>query len=164
MFPNLRSDIAKSFCKQEFDDGIISLIDIFEYDVYIVRTDEHKICTCVDFVTKQSNKRCEKCLGIGYKISIDKIKGHAQNYNTPSMQSATREKNTGKIYYTKPEYSVKHGDIFVELSKMEISRVYKTQHEYISSNNDHIYTKSFTAPMKIYEDAFIQQFKKKVGL
>ena len=60
---------------KNFDEHIIKLIDMLEYDMWAVIKDEHIDCVCRNFETDQGKAGCPYCFGTGRKVKIKKIKG-----------------------------------------------------------------------------------------
>ena len=58
---------------KNFDEHIIKLIDMLEYDMWAVIKDKHIDCVCKNFETDQGKAGCPYCFGTGRKVKIKKI-------------------------------------------------------------------------------------------
>ena len=117
-----------------FDENILKLIDLLEYDMYIVEPNPKIDCVCKDYDTKQGNPLCPRCLGTGQKIKIRKIKGVRQPDETPNENTrVTTEKGW---YFFKDQYKVHCGELLVWNNTVEkITEV----NQYCSDSNMPVY-------------------------
>lgn len=69
---------------ERFNKGILDIIKTCSYEFYIINRNLDIQCTCVSHATKQADATCGKCLGTGYKITIKKIRGAAQDSQLPA--------------------------------------------------------------------------------
>ena len=101
-----------------FDENIIALIDMLEYDMYIVQPNEKIDCVCKNYDTKQGNK----------------IKGVRQpdNISYESM-GVTTEKGW---YFFKNDYKVHRGDLIIWNN--EVEEIVKVD-RYCSDSNMPVY-------------------------
>lgn len=96
-----------------FDGGILNMIKIHSYDVFIVNRIKNVKCTCVEHSTKQANIACEKCLGTGNKIKIRKIHCAAQDTKLPPTFRADTFM-VARNYFIENKYIVNEEDIIVD--------------------------------------------------
>lgn len=117
-----------------FDENIIALIDMLEYDMYVVQPDPSIDCVCKNYDTKQGDPRCPRCLGTGQKIKIRKIKGVRQPDNIAyESMGITTEKGW---YFFKNDYKVHRGDLLIWNN--EVEEIVKVD-RYCSDSNMPVY-------------------------
>lgn len=141
-----------------FDENIIALIDMLEYDMWLIAPDKHIDCVCKSFETKQADKHCQKCFGIGYKIKIRKIKGVRQ----PTQISTSELKVTTEtgVYFFKKDYGIKEDDIIVWGN--EIEQVTRTD-RFCSDSRTPVYFRCDTKPKKSNYNIFLKNLSKVIN-
>jgi len=105
---------------QWIDKEIKKIIELFEYDMYVVRVDTKIDCTCKDFTTKQGDPRHKLCLGTGQQIKIMKIKGASHEGHTSLISQENNDIGLGNIYYFKSNNCLNEGDLIVDKGKISI--------------------------------------------
>ena len=100
-----------------FDENILAIIDLLEYDMYIVQPDFKINCVCKDYDTKQGNPLCPRCLGTGQKIKIRKIRGVRQPDD--GLYSGARATVEKSWYYFKNDYKIRPGDYLIWNNRIE---------------------------------------------
>lgn len=141
-----------------FDEHILSLIDMLEYDMWLISIDEHINCVCKNFDTKQAYKFCPRCLGTGHKITIKKIKGVRQPGSQSSFAIGTSTE-TG-IYFFKHDYKIKDNDLIVWHD--EIEQVMKTE-RFCSDAQKPVYFRCETILKKTNREAFLKNLYRALG-
>ena len=117
-----------------FDENILALFDLLEYDMYIVQPDPKIDCVCRNYETKQGDPMCPRCLGTGHKIKIRKIKGVRQpDDNTNKGNKVTTEECW---YFFRNQYQVHAGDLIVWNNRIE--KIVKVE-RYCSDSNMPVY-------------------------
>ena len=58
--------------------ALMVLIQLMEVPVWLIQTNKHINCTCMDPVSKHGDPFCENCLGLGHKITIREARAHLQ--------------------------------------------------------------------------------------
>ena len=141
-----------------FDENIIRLIDMLEYDMYIVQLNPRVDCTCKNYDTKQGHPFCPRCLGTGQKIKIRKIKGVRQpdNLSYESM-GITSEKGW---YFFKNDYKVHRGDLLIWNN--EVEEIVKVD-RYCSDSNTPVYYYCEVVPKKSDTRVFLRNFYRAIG-
>lgn len=131
---------------------------MFEYDMWLISPDKHIDCICKNYDTKQAKRNCKRCLGLGYKIKIKKIKGVRQP-GTMSAAGIQLTTETG-IYFFKQDYHIKDDDLIVWHD--EIEQVTKTE-RHCSDAQKPVYFRCETKPKKADNDIFLINFYKAIG-
>ena len=141
-----------------FDENILKIIDMLEYDMYVVQPNQNVDCVCKNFDTKQGHPRCPRCLGTGQKIKIRKVRGVRQpdNLSYDSM-GITTEKGW---YFFKKDYKIRRGDLMVWNN--EVEEVVKVD-RYCSDSNIPVYYYCEVVPKKADNRVFLTNFYKAVG-
>ena len=136
-----------------FDENIIALIDLLEYDMWLVLPDFHVKCVCQNFETKDGNKFCPYCLGTGYKVKIKKIKGVRQPDSLEGMYG--KYKTEFGVYFFKNEYPVKEKAYIVWHDEIEeITHVER----FCSDAQKPVYNRVETIPKKTGTETFLKIF------
>lgn len=140
-----------------FDENIIALIDLLEYDIYIVQPDPKINCVCKNYDTKQGDPLCPRCLGTGQKIKIKKIKGVRQPDGIPYQDAqVTAEKS---VYFFKSQYRVHAGDYLIWNNRIE--KIMKVE-QYCSDSNIPVYYYCEVARKKTDVRPFLVNFYRAV--
>lgn len=143
-----------------FNDKVYEILDKFSYDVFIIQHNKDFKCTCVNFNTNQADPNCPKCLGMGYKIKIRKIKAASQETTIPSTMKPTNTIMIAKNYYIKSMYPVRENNIIVDDD--EIYYVYKKSLNN-SFHGEKVYQKCLCPVKKLDSKIFMQNFNKIIG-
>ena len=109
---------------KKFNDGIMNIIKMHSYYFYIVQRNTDISCTCVTHSTSQASPECPKCLGTGFKITVRKIKGAAQDTMLPTT---FRSDNflVARNYFISDKYKMAEDDLIID--KDVIYRVFEAQ-------------------------------------
>ena len=140
-----------------FDEKIKNIIKMYEYPVWIIHPDEKINCVCQDFSTKQGDPNCMKCLGIGKKIYIKKIKAAVQPCVIANAEYHEKE---GRIYYSRDIYPVQKYDIIVDHTHVDVVQNVK---RFQSDHCAPVYYQISTAPKGLYRELFRLNFYQIVG-
>lgn len=143
---------------RNFDEHIRAIIELLEYDMWLITPDKHIDCVCKSFETKQADKACRKCLGTGYKIKMKKIKGVRQ----PKNIGIADMKVSAEIgeYFFKNDYHIKEDDILVWRNEVEIvTRVDR----FCSDAEKPVYYRCNTRPKKNDVEIFLRNLYKIIG-
>ena len=98
---------------ERFNKGILDMIETHSYEFYVVVRDLNIQCTCVTHATGQGDVKCHKCLGTGYKITIKKIKGAAQDTQLPPTFRSDKFL-VARNYYIPSNEILKDDDLIVD--------------------------------------------------
>lgn len=141
-----------------FDENIIALINMLEYDMWLISPDKHVDCVCKNFDTDQATKFCPYCFGLGYKIKVKKIKGVRQPMQmTGSGMQLTTEVG---VYFFKEDYKLKDDDVIVWND--EIEQVTKTD-RFCSDSQKPVYFRCETKPKKTNNIIFLKHLYRAIG-
>ena len=142
----------------KMDEPIRGVIRKLWYPVWFIIKDESVDCTCVDFTTKQADCRCKKCLGLGKKIHLVRVRA-AHQVDDLSIRGAGlgySEKDVDSNYYTLDEVKAHESDLVVDGNEVDvIQRVYPER----SNESDPVYYKYAATPKKNNYDAFLKLFR-----
>lgn len=144
---------------QPFDDKIQSVIKKLYYPVWFIIKDENVDCPCVDHTTKQANPHCKKCLGLGKKIKIARMKAAHQQIEDITARGeglGYSEKNIGSNYYTLADVEAREGDYIVDGNYIDIIQHFYPER---SNHSDPVYYKYVATPKKGHYNTFINAFK-----
>lgn len=136
-----------------FDKNIRKPIELFQHPVWFVLRNQDVSCTCVDFVSKQSDKECIYCLGTGNKVSLARVNAAHQN-NRLALRGAGlgfSEKDIVNVYYTFAKTSIKNGDIVVDGEDVDVVQDVYYEH---SDEQKTVYWRIETSPYKYDRDKF----------
>ena len=142
-----------------FDKHIRKPIKLFSHPVWFILQDEDVDCPCVNFVTKQADRECLKCLGTGNKIKLVRVKAAHQN-NKISLRGTGlgfSEVDIVNVYYTFNKTTVKPGDMIVDGKDVDIVRDVYYEH---SGEQNTVYYRIETAPYKDDKNKFIRRLNK----
>lgn len=142
-----------------FDENILSIIHLLEYDMYWVSVDKHIDCVCKNFNTQQGNPTCEHCLGTGHKVKIYKVKGVRQP-DTVEIFNVRVDVEVG-VYFFENKFRIKEDDYLIW--RGEIEQVTKVE-RFCSDSEKAVYYRVETARKKSDTEAFMKNFCKAVGI
>lgn len=138
-----------------FNESIKSIIEKFSYDFHIVQQDTSKPCACVDFTTKQPDPGCKKCLGMGYKVVIRKIRGSSQDSQGSFRNAGIEERVLATSYFIDAKYPVFQENIIVDNGKPLI--VHRIE-EKRTANREPVYRKVYAVNKKGNPTIFMKHF------
>lgn len=101
------------------------VIDKCSYEFYVVNTDQEVKCSCTMMASNQSDPRCPKCLGTGYRIIIRKGKGASGDELKGASTLGARSSRVIKNYFIKDGFVPNEKDLIVDNS--EIFYVHRVQ-------------------------------------
>ena len=141
---------------RNFNNGILKMIEQFSDTFYFIKRDETKKCTCVKHETSQANPACEKCLGTGYRITIQAIRGAAQDTKLPPT---FRSDNfiVARNFYVRSEHYLDEDDIIVDNN---IPYMVMEQQDLNSLEGTMPYRKICGVKKKFDSEIFIKNFNK----
>ena len=151
-YSNLRLFNHDGFAK-----NIHLILRQFAYEMYLVRTDQNMTCTCVDPVSKAPDLMCEKCLGTGFRIRIQKVKGANRENKVMFRTYGTSENGTTNIFYFEDNYPIKEKDLIYDSSGLYIVQRYQPE---TGANNKVIYYRAEANPEKQFEQERIKNLEK----
>lgn len=144
---------------KDFNKNILDIINTVAFDLYCINLDKKYACSCVDGSTKQGDVGCKKCLGIGYKIKIRKVKGHIQYSTSDTVRIGTMYNFTAYIPYS--GFKIKADDYIV--FNNETVGIIQTSKPFFSDTGTPIYYSCIVTPKKQYNNIFIKNFLSIVG-
>ena len=111
--------------KNHHTSGILEIINMCSYYVYIVNRIKDIKCTCISHETKQADHNCKRCLGTGNKIKIYKVFCASQDTQLPTT---FRSDNfiVARNYFIPSKYKIEEDDLIVD--KEDVYYAYKIQH------------------------------------
>lgn len=137
-----------------FNKGILDMIEMHEYEFFTIKKDISIRCTCVSHETSQANVACPKCLGMGYKITIRKIRGAAQDTKLPPTFRSDKFL-VAKNYYIPSKYILDKEDLIVDRDKA--FQIFECQ-EMIGLKGTIPYKKFTTVRKQYDEKIFLKNF------
>ena len=143
---------------KRFDENIIALIDMLEYDMWIVTQDSHIDCPCKNFDTKQGKRHCPYCFGTGHKVKIKKIKGVRQPL-TDSVRDVRVDYEHG-VFFLKNIYDLKEKDFIVWHDEIE-EVTFVERH--CSDAQKPVYYRIETTKKKSDTEFFLKNFCRLIG-
>lgn len=144
--------LSESF-KKEFNNNILNTIKEFEKSMFLIQQDESRYCTCMDINTLEGNPNCPKCLGMGYKIKIKKIKAARQDTELPDALRPTSEILLSTILYMDNKYGkLKRDNIIVD--NQDVFYIYQPKQERGFNSKD-LYQKAFGLAHKILPTFYV---------
>lgn len=145
---------------ERFNRNIINIIKKFSYPFFVIQQDKNVKCSCVNYDTKEADPGCKKCLGLGYKIKIKKIKGACQESDIPSTTRPSNEILISKEYYIDCKYPVFDDNVIVDGE--QVLFIYKSQ-AFRSFKGEKIYQKCSVQKKKFDSKVLLQNFHEIVG-
>lgn len=146
--------------KQAFNQGILNIIDLMKYPVYIIKKDPNIKCICNKTGTSQSDPKCPKCLGLGYKITIQEVEVACNETDSPSTMRNATAFVTSRNYYIPSNITLTNDDIIVDNNEPWF--VIQSS-EYKSFNGESVYSKYSCMNKKLDSNIFIKNFNKIIG-
>lgn len=136
--------------------GVLKIIHKFEYPMYAIYKGD-QVCPCVDFTTKEADRECDYCLGIGTNIRIEKIKGLIRD-NENTLKNV---ESPGTIAYVDGKYKdLKYEDYLIDGDNAY--SIHKMMNK-ASQNNYIAFKKALLTPIKLDKATFMRKFKQIVG-
>lgn len=140
----------------DFNNGIISMIALHSYDIYLLNKVDGIKCSCTNHATKQADSSCEKCLGTGTKIMIRKVKVAAQDSRLPPT---FRSDNfiVGRNYFIPSKYMIAENDMLIDND--EVYMIFEIQN-LIGLEGTIPYKKASSVKKRFESKMFINNFYK----
>ena len=91
----------------------MDIIEMNSYFFYIVNRDLDVVCTCVTHATEEGDPACKICLGTGYKITIRRVRGAAQEGKLPTSVRSTKMVVV-RDFYIKSSIPIGQDDLIVD--------------------------------------------------
>ena len=135
--------------KQAFNQGILNIIDLMKYPVYIIKKDHNIKCICNKTGTSQSDPKCPKCLGFA-----------CNETGSPSTMRNATAFVTSRNYYIPSNITLANDDIIVDNNEPWF--VIQSS-EYKSFNGESVYSKYSCMNKKLDSNIFIKNFNKIIG-
>lgn len=140
-----------------FNDGIRNMIKKFDYEFNIVRQDFNNPCACVDFVTKQPDPACKKCLGTGYRVTIRKIRGASQDSHGSFKNNSTEERISASSYYIDGKYDISTENIIIDAGVPLVSHRVEVKR---TANREIVYRKVYAVMKKGNPQLFMENYNR----
>lgn len=145
-----------------FDSNIRKPITLFSHPVWFIVKNPEKKCTCIDFVSKQAETGCPKCLGTGTKITLARVRASHQHAQISLRGTGVgfSEIDIVNTYYTYDKTDIKNGDLIIDGPDVDIVKHVYYEH---SGEQKTVYWRIETAPMKNPEPirkSFLAMIKK----
>ena len=145
-----------------FDSNLRRIIDNFAYPVYAVQQYEDVKCTCANETGKDADYNCHKCLGMGHKITIRKIKGVKQLTNKVSFRTYGVSENVNTaVFYFDCNYPVKIGNMIIDQDEVWIIQDSTPQY---SDKRNIVCFLCTAVPIKAHTDIILKNFHEIVGV
>lgn len=106
-----------------FKQKIINMIETCSSNFFVVRRDTRIKCDCVNHATKQPNAACKKCLGTGYKVSINKMRGACYEEMKGGATLSSKTSRIMRTYYIDPSNAIAENDYIIDHN--EVYYVYR---------------------------------------
>ena len=104
--------------KKEFDD----IINEYGHYVLVLRKDRRTYCSCYNEVTREANRTCPYCLGLGYNYVAEKHRVRSEDESDPtSLNRLMMNKGVGHVvaddrrYFVRTNCHVESKDLFLEV-------------------------------------------------
>lgn len=144
------NNLLPDFSIEEFDKNIKGMIESFSSEHYLFVLDQNFECSCLNDLSKQPNRQCKKCLGLGYKARLFKknIAVFEKSLSLSDSSSSNLSKGSMEnkvIYCNFTDPILKSGDIIIVDGN--IFEVYSSN-TFSHFNNRKTYQKILAAYMK----------------
>lgn len=141
-----------------FNQAIKNIIAKFSYPFYVVQQDFKVKCVCVDHTTKQGKSTCEKCLGLGHKIKIKKIRGASEDKRGTFRNRGLEERSTVASYFIDSKYPICRDNVIVDGE--DVFTVYRLENK---KTPESVYNHCYAVPKKNDVKIFLENFNKITG-
>ena len=146
--------------KKSFNKGVKRIIELLDYEFFIVLADQNIKCTCIEAGTGQANPACPKCLGTGCKIKIRKTRGAVQDSSIPTTTRATTDFIVSRNYYILNSFEINRDDIIIDKDgPWNIFQLTENR----SFDGEEQFKKCSCVPKKMDTTLFMKNFNKIVG-
>lgn len=146
---------------KQFDEGITKVIETLQTPSYAVLRGP-KICSCVDYATKEADAHCKRCLGTGRNVTIKNILLAIRTAEGSFQNMAVNEKAVVHQGYVLERYSkllnvddlIVEGDAVYRVIKKsdkrsdQITPVYSVVYLADKKDNKQVFLKMFNEVMK----------------
>lgn len=100
--------------KSNFNRGIEKIIELMDYEVFIITANKNKKCICHHQGTTQPDSNCPRCLGTGYQITIQKTLCASAETTSPNVMRTTTSFVVARDYYIKANINLNNDDIIID--------------------------------------------------
>lgn len=104
--------------KRNFNRGIEKIIELMDYEVFIITANKNKKCVCHHQGTTQADINCPRCLGTGYQITIQKILCASAETASPNVMRTTTSFVVARDYYIKTDVLLNNDDMIIDNGKV----------------------------------------------
>ena len=143
--------------KQAFNKGILNIIDLMKYKIYVINRETDILCTCYNTGTSQADPNCPRCLGTGYKLKIRETEAACNETGAPSVMRNSTEFVVSRTYYIPNDIRLNNDDIIVDNGEPWFV-VQGT--ELRSFEGEKVYSKYTCMNKKLNSDVFMENFNK----
>lgn len=102
------------------------VIERYSYSFYLIKKVKGISCTCTNNISKEADPNCKRCLGLGTKIKIYKVKGASRETKEYEATKSENTSATPKIFYILGNQYVNKDDVIVDSEN--VYKVYTMQH------------------------------------
>lgn len=138
----------------KLNNKILDIIEKHSYYMYYIKKNPKVRCTCINHETKQANPMCPKCLGIGYKITIKKVKAAGQDTKLPPTFRSDKFV-VARNFFLDSNIECKEDDMIVD---RDIPYIILEIQNLISLEGTIPYSKASAVRKKFNTDVFIKNF------
>lgn len=135
-------------------------IDRYDYKFWIIKKIDSIRCQCLDPITKEADKNCQLCLGLGRKIKIYRATGASRESKEFETIKSDNTSVTPKVFYVKSKIYLDKGDIIVD--KECVYQVYARQY-HRGENGEFKFTRAVCPNLKHNRNAFLKNFREKLN-
>lgn len=132
----------------------------YDYQFWIVKKIDNIKCKCLDPVTKDADKDCKYCLGLGRKIKIYRARGASRESKEFETIKSDNTSVTPKIFYVKSKIYINKGDIIVD--KEGAYQVYARQY-HRGEHGEFTFTRAVCPNLKHNRNVFLKNFREKLN-
>lgn len=135
-------------------------IDRYDYKFWVIKKIDNIKCKCLDPVTKEPDKNCKYCLGLGRKIKIYRATGASRESKEFETIKSDNVSVTPKVFYVKSKIYIDKGDIIVD--KEGVYQVYTRQY-HRGENGEFKFTRAVCPNLKHNRNTFLKNFREKLN-
>ncbi len=146
--------------KNDFNRGIEKILELLDFEFYIVYLDKNVSCTCLMEGTSQPDPNCEKCLGTGHKIKIRKVHGALQESDVPTTMKPNNNFLITRNYYVKSKVEIENDDLIID--EYGAWQVYQKK-DHFSFDGELVFQKCTAVPKRMDQKTFVSNFNKLIG-
>lgn len=114
----MHRDVVNNASSNKFDIQLKRMIETFSSEHFIFKLERDFACSCTNYLSKQANPSCKKCLGLGYKSTMYKknlaiFEGQSSSSDSSSSFSSKGSMMNISIYANFTDPVILDGDIVV---------------------------------------------------